>query len=97
MSEILNYFQNLWNAELEIFGRHLAVLMVFNILFMLMGRFRFCFISTLIFIYYGFIFANSDLINRQVYDVRAEDLPMLVVPGAVFLGLMVWSFFIESD
>ena len=92
---IVDIFRDLWTSELEFAGKTLISLLIFNVLFMLMGRLRFCFISNLIFLYYGFLFANRQIIERTFSDIGY--MGVSIVGGALVISLSIWAFFIESD
>ncbi len=89
------YFLSLWNTELLLSGKVLITFLVFNITFMMMGRFRFNLISTLFLIFYIIFFANRKLIDQYFDDTGLAAL--FVVFGTLFLVMAIWSFFIESD
>ena len=89
------YFIDLWNADLAISGKSLLTFMVFNITFMLMGRFRFNLIAGLSLTFYLLFFENRPLIDKYFDDTGLA--AMFVVSGVVFLTLSIWSFFIDAD
>lgn len=94
----MDLLQDLWTAEFIYSGKTIIAFLVFNILFMLMGRFRFCFIIALFLVYYSILFENRTLFERMISNFG--DLGFFasnIIFGIVFLGLAVWSFFIDSD
>lgn len=94
----MDLIEKLWTAEFIYSGKTIIAFLVFNILFMLMGRFRFCFISSLFLIYYTVLFENRTLFERMMANFG--DLGFFasnIIFGVLFVGLSVWSFFIDSD
>ena len=94
----MDLLEKLWTTEFIYSGKAIIVFMVFNILFMLMGRFRFCFITGLFLIYYSVLFENRILFERMMANFG--DLGFFasnIIVGVLFVGLAVWSFFIDSD
>ena len=89
------YFLDLWNADLAFSGKALIAFLVFNITFMLMGRFRFNLVTGLSLIFYILFFENRKLIDTHFDDTGLA--AMFVVFGVVFLSLSIWSFFIDAD
>ena len=94
----MDLLEKLWTTEFIYSGKTIIAFLVFNILFMLMGRFRFCFITSLLLVYYSVLFENRALFERMISTFG--DLGFFasnIIFGVVFLGLSVWSFFIDSD
>jgi hypothetical protein len=89
------YFVTLWDASLAFSGKTLIAFLVFNIMFMLMGRFRFNLVTALFFVFYVVFFENRKLIDQYFDDTGLA--AMFIAGGAVFLSLAIWSFFIETD
>ncbi|MBN2143459.1 MAG: hypothetical protein JW774_02435 [Candidatus Aureabacteria bacterium] len=91
----IKYILDLWNTDLVVSGQTMMVLMIFNIIFMLMGRFRFCFASTLGMIFYWMFFENRKILDAA-FSMHAATA-MFVAGGALFLSLIIWAFFIDSE
>ncbi|EKD28009.1 MAG: hypothetical protein ACD_79C00466G0007 [uncultured bacterium] len=92
---MIDFILTIWNAELKATGQSVLTLLVFLILFLFLGRFRFSMISSLIFIYYILCFENRDMVEKTFTSVGSAGFQIGV--GALFLGFAVWSFFIDSD
>jgi len=92
----MNFLINLWDVELICEGQTLITFLVFSMLFMIWGKFRFCFISAMVFIFYLFFIKNSEIIERLGSGLLGPGL-LMIGAGALFLGMIVWSFFIDSD
>lgn len=94
----MEFLNSLWNSQYAFAGSTLIAFFVFNLLFMLMGRFRFCFLSTLIFVYYTLMFENRPLLEKFSTNFGTLGyFAVNIIMGVLFLGLAVWSFFIDSD
>jgi hypothetical protein len=89
------YFIDLWNSQLNIAGQEVIVFLLFNIVFMLMGRFRFCFVTAIGMIFYWMFFENRKVLD-SAFSTHAATA-MFIAGGALFLALGIWSFFIDSE
>jgi len=92
----MNFLINIWNLELVCAGQTLITFFVFSMLFMIWGKFRFCFISNMIFIFYLFFIKNAALVEREGAGLLGPGL-LMIGSGVIFLGMIIWSFFIDSD
>jgi hypothetical protein len=97
---IIDYFTGLWEAELAFSGKSLIFFTFFIIMFMLIGRFRFVMIASLLLIFHTTFITNKELIGK-ILSVSQSGLlgssALMIVTGAIFLVLAIWAFFIDSD
>lgn len=92
---MLDTLIKIWSGNLELPGSAMLTLLVLNLTFMLFGRFRFCLISIMIFGYYILFFANRQMVEGDMSKIG--NAGAMIISGAVFLGICVWSFFIDMD